>query len=323
MSIAPLAPSVLRGIAAETAMWRGSVVTIGNFDGVHLGHRAILMRCRTRAVETGARVVAVTFEPHPLAILTPDRAPARLATLEERVESLHASGADAVWIIDTDRAFLSWTPEEFVERLIVERLAACCVVEGLDFNFGRGRQGSIETLRELGDRFQFAIDVVEPLRVRLGAVERVVSSSAIRERLLAGDVEAAAACLGRDYALSGTVTPGSGAGRELGFPTINLASPPTAVPGDGVYAGTGRIAGWTFAAAISIGHRPTMGGTTRAIEAHLLDASGAWYGQSARLGFRCRLRDQQRFEDIEHLREQIERDVARVRELIGPTGTTV
>lgn len=301
-----------------TAAWRGCILTIGNFDGVHLGHQAILSVCATRAGGS-APVVAMTFDPHPIAVLAPDRAPEPLTSPRQRAELLCAAGATGVFLQTVDHAFLGLTAEAFVRDIVVARLMPRLIVEGPDFGFGRGRHGNISLLRDLGRVLGFDVEVVEPLRLPPDAefAPALISSSGIREMLRAGTVECAARCLGRPYSVLGHVRRGEALGRTLGYPTINLGAVRQMVPGDGVYAGWATIRGQRFAAAISIGRRETFDGTARVVEAFLLDAAGDWYEQDVELEFLARLRDQHRFENAPALGEQIARDVESVRRALG------
>jgi riboflavin kinase/FMN adenylyltransferase len=299
---------------------RGGVLTIGNFDGVHLGHQRILMQCRMLARRERARVVAMTFSPLPEFVLRPDEAPPLLAPPQENCRLLLSGGADHVVVVRPDRQFLELSARQFIDRVILDRFAPKHVVEGQDFFFGRGRMGNIETLQSIAAA-HFVTHVVDAVTLMFRGGQRRVSSTLIRELVRDGDVEAAADCLGRKFALSGTVVAGQARGRLLGYPTINLQPDPQVLPGDGVYAGSAVIDSRTYLAAISVGVNPTLhpGSRTRVFEAFLLDAQGDFYGSSVRLEFHRRLRDQQRFADERALVEQIARDVAAVR---GPTTPT-
>lgn len=298
------------------ASCRGGVVSVGNFDGVHLGHAALLDKARQRAA--GQAVIAVTFEPHPVALLAPHRAPRRLTPLPEKLRALEALGITAAMVLPTDRALLSMEARDFIERMLVGPLAPAWLVEGPDFGFGAGRRGNVQTLRELGRALGFEVDVIEPRQMVLaGRPEAVnVSSSLIRDLLAAGDVEAAAACMGRAYVLVGKVMRGAGMGRQLGYPTMNLDCDGQQLPADGVYAGRAGFDSEDAEtlAAISIGSRATFDGAHRVVEAHLLDATGDYYDRTVRLEVCCRLREQQRFGSREDLMRQIETDVRAVRE---------
>jgi len=265
-----------------------SVVTIGNFDGVHLGHLALVERATTLAAERGARAVAVTFDPHPAAVLRPDAVPPALQSVDERVGLLHAHGIDEVVVVPFDERLAAQRPTEFVTELLVERLRAEVVVVGENFRFGAGAAGDIATLAALGAEQGFGVEPV-------GLIEidgRPVSSSALRALLAAGDLAAASHLLGRSFTVTGEVVRGEGRGRTIGVPTANIAVPADRVlPADGVYAcwawladsparptrtptgapaGAGVAVADRVAAVVNIGWRPTFDGTTRTVEAHLL-----------------------------------------------------
>lgn len=309
-----------------------TVVTIGTFDGVHVGHAALVHQARRIADATadGTRVVAMAFDPHPMTVLAPDRAPARLTSFEHRAELLGAAGADEVVRLEPTGNLLALSPEEFIDA-VVKDLNPVAVVEGPDFHFGRGRAGSVETLRELGQRKGFDVHVVPPVEVVLTDTTVARASSTLTRWLLAhGRVRDAAAVLGRPYEMRGVVERGDQRGRAIGFPTANLASESVA-PGDGVYGGVATLEdGRTFLAAISVGDKPTFGGTGRVVEAYFLpetEEPGAvgtlreWspipglpeYGWSVRLRFDHWIRDQVKFDSVEELLEQMARDCDRVR----------
>jgi riboflavin kinase/FMN adenylyltransferase len=305
---------------------RGCVLTIGNFDGVHRGHQRILQAARSQGDSSGAPVVAMTFEPPPDRSLRPSDEPRRLLPPEVKRSLLLEAGADGVVTARVDAVFLSLTAEEFVEQVLVGRLAARQVVEGEDFFFGRGRAGNVEFLRQAGRRHGFEVRVVEAVRVELGGKRWRISSNLIRRRLILGDVESAEACLGRPFTLYGRIVHGQGQGRRMDFPTVNLATSDQIVPAHGVYAGRAGIEGRSYPAAVSIGCKPTFTAArpdptgpapaSRTVEAFLLDAEGDFYGRDMTLQFLHQLRPQERFEGPEALRAQIAKDVERVRKLL-------
>ncbi len=305
---------VYRGIASIDDHLRGAVLTVGNFDGVHLGHQRILRTAHALARVSSAAVVAMTFEPHPIRVLRPDQAPPRLTPWEEKLHQLEKAGADAVIRLDTDWPLLSLSAEDFVREVLIKRIHPSYIVEGPNFAFGRGRAGNAQTLEALSPKGGYQVRVVEPYRLHLTDGRQVtVSSTTVRELLAAGKVDDAAACLGRPYALVGTVIHGAGAGRKLGFPTINLDVGEQLVPAEGVYAGMAEVAGLQSPAAISIGKRPTLGGGKLAIEAFVLDEAGDWYAETARIEVVEYLREQRKFDGLEALARQIAEDVQRVR----------
>lgn len=310
---------VFDGALSVDPALRGAVLTVGNFDGVHLGHQRILRTARALATVSSAAVIAMTFEPHPLAILSPKRSPARLTPWDEKAHQLEKAGADAVVRLATDQALLSLTAEDFVRDVLVKQIHPSYIVEGPSFAFGRGRQGNTETLRRMSAKGGFQVHVVAPYKLNLGDEDRqvVVSSTRIRQCLQTGDVAGAAACLGRPYSLFGRIVHGAGDGKKLGYPTINLDIGEQLIPAEGVYAGAAVIDGERRAAAVSIGCRPTLGGETLVVEAFCLDDSGDWYGRDVRLEFLAFIRAQQRFESRDALTAQIARDIEAVREVVA------
>jgi riboflavin kinase/FMN adenylyltransferase len=301
-----------------------SVLTIGNFDGVHRGHVAVLGEVVALGRARGLRSVAVTFDPHPLQVLQPERAPGLLTGLDHRVELLAATGLDAVLVMPFTRELADWSPQRFVQDVFVRALGAQVVVVGHDVRFGRGNSGDLTTMQELGDALGFDVDVLDDLGDQ-GDSSRW-SSTAVREALAAGDVDRAAEVLGHLHRVTSTVVHGDHRGRELGYPTANLdtAGALGLVPADGVYAGwLTRADGTRLAAAVSIGTNPTFDGERRQLEAYCLPGQPGFagggldlYGERVDLDFVAHLRTTQRFEGIETLVRQMERDVARCRELL-------
>jgi len=294
-----------------------TAVVIGNFDGVHLGHRHVLSRARAVADERGLTVVAITFDPHPMAVLRPEHAPTSLTSVEARAQLLVDSGADAVLVLPFDRAMAAWTPEEFVERVLVTSLHAAAVVVGANFRFGHRAAGDVATLRETG-----AIHGFDAEGIALDGGPQVWSSTYVRTCLATGDVAGAAEALGRPYAVHGTVVRGDQRGRELGYPTANVpTSTLTAAPADGVYAGWLRRldTGETYPAAISVGTNPTFDGQReRRVESYVLDRTDLeLYGVAVEVSFVERLRGMVAFGSVEELVEQMRDDVDRARELLG------
>jgi riboflavin kinase/FMN adenylyltransferase len=300
---------IVRGLPSAPPERRSSAVALGVFDGVHLGHRAILGAAVAHARAEAAPAVACTFEPHPLEVLQPDRAPQPITTLEERLELIAECGIDAAVVLDFTPTLAVMEPEAFVKDVLVDRLVARHVVVGFDHRFGRGARGDADLLRELGRSLGFAVDVIAPLSVD-GAP---VSSTAIRAALGRGDLDAAARMLGRPYTLPGKVVPGAGRGRTLGFPTANVAPDRPVLVAPGVYACRAEFAGRSERAVVNVGVRPTFGEGTLAVEAHLLDFAGDLYGQTFRLVFVARVREERRFPGVEALRAQIAQDVQTAR----------
>ncbi len=299
------------GLPSVAMSGPGTAVTIGAYDGVHLGHRALLRDLRARADAAGLSTVVVTFDRHPASVVRPESAPKQLTGLEQKLELLADCGIDRTLVLPFDEVRAQESAEEFVKEVLVDELSARLVVVGEDFHFGHGRRGNIELLRRLG-----AEDGFEVVGFGLtGDGSEPVSSTRIRALIAQGDVEAAARLLGRAHEVRGLVVPGDGrGGPELGFPTANLAVPDDiALPADAVYAGHFRRAdGTVHQAAISVGRRPTFyepGTAPVLVEAYLLHFDGDLYGEAARVSFAHRLRAEQRFESIEALVAQMRADV--------------
>ena len=303
---------VWRSVEEVPADLGRTVVVIGNFDGVHLGHQHVLATAREQADADGLRVVAVTFDPHPMAVLRPDHAPVMLTDLASRSRLLAAAGADDVYVIRFSREIASWTPEEFIARILVGALHARHVVVGANFRFGRRAAGDLDTLRRAGRTSDFEVHGVD-----LDGGPQVWSSTYVRTCLAGGDVEGAAEALGHPYAVTGEVIEGDRRGRELGFPTANVAVD-VAVPADGVYAGWLRADGSPLPAAISVGTNPTFAGVRdRRVEAYVLDRSDLdLYGRTVEISFVARIRGMVRFDGVDELVEAIGADVARTRVLL-------
>ncbi len=310
-------PRCIDGLDALDPAARNGVLTIGNFDGVHLGHQAILRRARELADAADAPVVAMTFEPPPDRILRPADAPLRVVPVEEKCRLLLEAGCDRVVLARADTGLLALAPEAFIEEVLAQRFAPRHVVEGPNFLFGRDRAGNVDTLRRAGEARGFGVHLAEPVRLVLDGAEETVSSTLIRRLVAGGRVAAAGQCLGRAFTLFGRIVRGTGRGRGLLHPTANLAGGEQVCPADGVYAGRARVGGAGCLAAISVGVNPTFSPAAprRSVEAFLLNAEGDFYDEKMALGFLRRLRDQRRFESTEALRDQIAKDVARVREL--------
>ena len=290
-----------------------SVVTVGVFDGVHRGHRAVVEEVVRRARARGAAAVVVTFDPHPMSVVRPDAAPATLAPLGLRLELLGSLGVDGVLVLGFTPEVSRWSPEEFVERVLVDALHAVEVVVGEDFRFGHRAAGDVTLLRAMGESHGFVVDGVD----LAGDGDRW-SSTRARAQLEAGDVEHAADVLGRPYLVRGPVVQGDHRGREIGYPTANLdLGPAVAIPADGVYAGwLTRADGTRLPAAISVGTNPTFDGTQRRVEAYVLDRDDLeLYGETVSVEFTHRLRGQVRFDGVPALVEQMARDVDQARTL--------
>lgn len=289
-----------------------AVLTIGNFDGVHKAHQALISKARTQA-RNASPVVVLTFDPHPLSIVAPQRVPPSLMPLAERRARLAEAGADMVVVARSDLELLSLSAEEFIRDVVCARFRPVCLVEGPTFGFGKDRRGNVDLLKTLGEVYRFAVHVVPALSLMLDGAPVTVSSSAIRNFLEDGRVESARVLLGRPYGLYGEVVRGESRGRTLGFPTVNLRTAAQVIPGDGVYAGQTLVDDIRYPCAISIGHKATFGDGPKSVEAHLIGFSGELYGRTLRLEFHRRLRDQRRFESVDALAAQLQRDVEAAR----------
>ena len=289
---------------------RETVVTVGTFDGVHLGHRKVLDEIARRARRSGTRSVLVTFEPHPLEVVNPQAAPPLLTLREEREEILAQSELDILAVLVFTRELSQYTPEQFVE-LLVNRFRMRELVIGYDHGFGRGRTGDVELLRSLGAQSGFLVDVVDAVTVD----GRAVSSTAARRAVAGGDLALAQRLLGRRYSLNGEVVHGAGRGRQIGYRTINLAvsNPRKLLPPEGVYAVWAEWAGGAGGGMMHLGPRPTFGETDRSLEVHLLDSSADLYGAQVKVSWVKRLRDVMRFPTADALKAQLDKDFSAAR----------
>ncbi|HBJ72213.1 MAG TPA: bifunctional riboflavin kinase/FAD synthetase [Actinobacteria bacterium] len=298
----------------STSERKGAVLCIGVFDGVHRGHQALLSEGRLLADELGVPLVAVTFDPHPMAVVRPESAPQSLASLAERRFLLFNAGADDVFVLKFTKEVSGWEPEEFIHRVLVDTLRASAVVVGKNFRFGHRAAGTVDTLREAGTRYGFAVR-----EVGLAADQEPWSSTRVRMALTAGDIAEANRVLGREYELTGIVVHGDHRGRELGFPTANLfwlGNP--VIPADGVYAGWLIASSQRFPAAISVGTNPQFSGVERRVETYVLDRDDLdLYDQEVTVVFVAHLRGQLVFDGLEGLVEQMAQDVAATREVLG------
>ncbi|MHA7837846.1 MAG: bifunctional riboflavin kinase/FAD synthetase [bacterium] len=312
---------VFRGVSDLDRAFRRPVVTIGNFDGVHLGHRAILDLVISRARALDGESILYTFEPHPRRVLQSESDLRLLETFEQKLETLEALGLDAVIAEPFDREFARVTPERFIEHHLHERLRPVEVYVGYDFHFGRDREGSMRLLTERGPHLGFSVTIVPEVSVD----GRDVNSTRIRQLLAEGEVEEAKALLGRPFCVRGEVTRGDRRGRTLGFPTANLAPETEILPGPGVYYGHLRClegsregSGKDLPVVTNVGFRPTFrDGRDLVAEAHVIDFSGDLYGLEVDLTFEGRIRGERPFESVEALRAQIGRDVREARTRLG------
>jgi riboflavin kinase/FMN adenylyltransferase len=296
---------------------RAAVVAIGNFDGVHAGHRALIRRARELAAPLGARTTALTFDPHPAAVISSRGAPPALASLARRIELLKDTGADLVVVEPFTLELAQHAPDEFVDKLVIEALGARAIVVGYDFAYGAGRAGTTDALREHGARVGVEIEIVAPVEV----AGELASSTNVRAHLAAGELAAATRLLGKRWDVDGTVVRGAQRGRALGIPTANIAPEIELPVRAGIYAVTLAAAPFDrpLPAVASLGTNPTfVEGGAMVLEVHVLDWDGDLYGQRVRTTFVARLRDEAKFASVDALLAQIERDIAEARAALEP-----
>lgn len=302
-----------RGVDNAPAGWGRCVMSIGQYDGVHLGHRMLIEQTVERAKAAGLPSLVMTFDPHPREVIKPGSHPPILTPLRRKAELIEDLGVDALCVVPFTQAFSKLSPQEFVHELLVAHLHPADVLVGENFTFGHKAQGTAQTLTELGRSYGFGVETVGLLEEG----EHTISSTYIRSCVDAGDMERATAALGRPHRIEGLVVRGDMRGRGLGFPTANLRPPMySAIPADGVYAGWMWVRGKPRAAAISVGTNPTYSGAERRVEAFLLDFEGDLYGEQVQVDFIERIRGQEKFGSSEDLVEAIANDVDRTREIL-------
>ena len=326
------------------AQYQGGIVSIGNFDGVHKGHQQLMEVLVEQAKRHSVPAVVLTFEPHPLRLLRPDSLPPRLTTLKHKAELLRESGIDCVIAYPTTRELLSLNPTAFFEKFLVESIQARGIVEGPNFYFGKNRQGTTETLRELAQQANIDLTILPPSLVEIDrnstpsetelsyrSSDVVISSSLLRSLIRQGEFHTALKLLGHPYRLSGSVETGAQRGQTIGFPTANLSQIETLIPAEGVYAARAFIeqserninsnqTKMGYPCAVHIGPNPTFGEQHRKVEAHLLDFNGNLYEKVLHLDLAVRLRDIIPFVSVEELKEQLQKDIEKVRSLMVEPG---
>lgn len=300
---------VIHDIRAAATNFANVVLTVGSFDGIHLGHRLILDRVTAIAGRTGGTPAVLTMKPHPREFFSPQHAPNLLTGDAKKAELLRDAGISVLFILPFDRRTADTEPEDFVAHWLVGHCRAKTVVVGHDCRFGKGARGDIAMLRTLGDKYGYTIEEVPPLII---GAERV-SSTLVRERVLEGDLAEVEKLLGRKYSITGMVVRGRGIGVTIGFPTANVKPHHSAVPAQGVYIAEALVDGTCHAAAVNIGIAPTIRNEDLTIEAHLLDFSGDLVGKDIEIVFHRRVRPEMKFRSREELQEQINRDVSSVR----------
>ena len=291
---------------------RSQVVAIGNFDGVHLGHRSLFAMAITKARELGFKAAALTFRPHPLKLLFPDRRIFLITSYERKSDLIAACGIDNLVIAPFDHQFADLTANDFVEKVLVQHLGAAVVVVGDNYTFGRNREGSLSRLQELGRDWGFEVVVAPPCRID----GELISSTKIREAIMQGEIERASRFLGRPCAIVGRVGRGKGRGRGIGFPTANLVSEVELYPKEGVYAVWAEHQGARYMGVVNIGYNPTFADTGLTFEAHILDFDQDLYDQELKIIFVKHLRSEKTCSGIEELRQLIASDVSKTRHIL-------
>jgi len=314
---------IIRDLGEIRQRYKNAVVTLGNFDGVHLGHREIFRSVVKKAQQIDGTSIVCTFQPHPLKMLVPDQAPRLINTPQERERLIEASCVDVLIIIPFTAVLAALSPQQFVHDVLLDTIGLKHLVVGYDYAFGRGRSGNISFLRSQGTEHGFVVDVFGPVQKD----GQVLSSTRVRQAVLSGRVDDAVNLLGRQFNLEGVVVHGDGRGHELGFATANIETEKELLPRNGVYAAIVRqvdeIDGSTvddeYHAVVNIGHKPTFGTSPLTIEAHLLDARSDFYGKKLRIYFVQRLRDEQKFNNREQLCAAIVADVSAARKILSET----
>jgi riboflavin kinase/FMN adenylyltransferase len=304
---------IYRTVEEIPAPFFHAVVTVGNFDGVHLGHREIFRKISLAAAELGGVSVVVTFAPHPLKVLAPERDFRLITTYAEKERLIAESGIDVLVIVPCSREFSDIPAEKFVRNILVGSIGMKSLVVGFDYVFGRNREGNVSLLRRLGEELGFTVDVLD----QVGNEETGFSSSMVRELISTGDVRRIVPLLGRNFSVGGEVVHGFHRGKQLGFPTANIKVEEELLPKPGVYAVKVEGDGWVRDGACNIGDNPTFYGSSVTVEVHLLDFDGDLYGSRLRVYFVERVRDEREYPDIFSLQEAIRNDVSRCREILA------
>jgi riboflavin kinase/FMN adenylyltransferase len=299
--------------AAQFGDARRTAVAVGNFDGLHLGHQKILESVRQHARAAGQRAAVITFDPHPMRVLRPDRAPLMIQTLSQRLAGFEQMGLDAALVLRFDRALSLVSPEEFIERILVGALRAGAILVGANFRFGHRGAGDVRLLGEFGKRDGFDVEIVPPVEVG----GQIVSSTAIRGAVTSGDVAAAIPLLGRAFSLTGEIRAGAGRGRTILFPTLNMTPEQELLPKLGVYATESVVGGKLYSSVTNVGTRPTFNGSGVTVESHLFGFSENVSGGAMEVRFHARIRDERKFSGADELRAQIARDIETARKFFS------
>jgi riboflavin kinase / FMN adenylyltransferase len=299
--------------AAHFGDARRVAITVGNFDGLHLGHQKILQSVLERARATGQRAAVITFDPHPMRVLRPESAPLMIQTLSQRLAGFERMGLDAALVLRFDHALSLVSAEEFIERILVGGLHAGSILVGANFRFGHRGAGDVRLLGELGKRDGFDVEVVPPVEIR----GKIVSSTAIRSAVASGNVAGAIPLLGRTFSLTGQIRAGAGRGRTILFPTLNMAPEQELLPKLGVYATESVVSGKLYSSVTNVGTRPTFNGAGVTVESHLFEFSEKLAAGAMEVRFHERLRDEKKFSGAEALRSQIARDIEAARKFFS------
>ena len=304
---------VFRGIESVQKKFKNPAITIGNFDGVHMGHQALFRRVKQWAEELDGESIVVTFDPHPLEVLFPQKAPPFITSHLQKLDLLASCGIDATIVIPFDHEFSRISAREFVEAILVEKIGTRAIVVGHDYRFGHSREGDIPFLRRLGEQYGFKVEIVTAIRMN----DTPVSSTSIRQMIANGNIREANKLLGRPFEVSGTVIEGRKRGLQLGFPTANIRMPAVAPPRTGVYVVEAEVDGKRYGGAANLGYNPTFGDGELSLEAHLFDFNQDIYGKPITIRFIDRLRDERRFSGPEELSAQIKKDVETAKRVLA------
>lgn len=304
---------VFHGIQTVQRKLKNPAITIGNFDGVHKGHQALFQKVKQLAEKLNGDSVVMTFDPHPLEVLFPQKIPSFLTSHLKKLELIERCGIDATIVVPFDHEFSRMSAREFVETVLVEKIGIKAIIVGYDYRFGHSREGNIDFLRQLGEQHGFMVETVSGISVD----DTVVSSTAIRQMIINGDIREANKLLGRFFEVSGTVVPGRKRGTGLGFPTANIQMPSITSPKTGVYAVEAEVDGKIYGGAANLGYNPTFGENDLSLEAHLFDLDRELYGKQITVWFIDRLRDEKRFSSVDELAEQIAKDVAKAKKILA------
>ncbi|MGO9372638.1 MAG: bifunctional riboflavin kinase/FAD synthetase [Syntrophobacteraceae bacterium] len=304
---------VFRGIEAVERKLKNPAITIGNFDGVHKGHQALFQRVKQWAEELNGESAVVTFHPHPMEVLFPQKAPSFITSHQQKLDLIASCGIDATIVIPFDHKLSQMSALEFVEIVLVEKIGAKAIVVGHDYRFGHSREGDIAFLKKLGEQYGFKVETVTGIKVN----DTVVSSTTIRQMITDGNIKTANKLLGRFFEVSGTVIPGRKRGVTLGFPTANIRMPSVTSPRTGVYVIEAEVDGKRYGGAANLGYNPTFGDIELSLEAHLFDFDQDIYGKIITIRFIDRLRDEQRFSSPDELALQIRKDVDTAKKILA------